>query len=329
MVIKPTIKIKVVDFWSKNGIAGEADFIKSCISKRFNIVYSDKPDFIIYSDFGKKYLTYDCKRIYFTMEAFTPDFLECDYAFSFDFPINERNYRLPFYYLYENYLEPAANRHKTPFNAESLLNRKFCSFMVSSDFGTDRNAFFEQLCQYKKVDSGGKLLNNIGSYVGRSHQEMVEFYSQYKFSLAFENRLYEGYTTEKMAQRFACNTLPIYWGNPLVAKDFNLKCFINAHDYADFDALMAKIIEIDNDDELYLSYFKEPIFDNGIDNEFINWGNISQRLDAIFLDKDKIFVDKKGVKKYLNWLKFIRLRIAKVLVSETKSGIVRIKRYFS
>lgn len=34
-------------------------------------------------------------------------------------------------------------------------------------------------------------------------------------------------------------------------------------------------------------------------------------------------------KKYCNWLKFIKLRVTKVLVSETRSGIVRIKKLFS
>jgi len=47
-----------------------------------------------------------------------------------------------------------------------------------------------------------------------------------------------------------------------VVNDFNPTTFINARDFENFDELVEYIIKVDNDDELYASYFKEPIFSN-------------------------------------------------------------------
>ena len=90
----------------------------------------------------------------------------------------------------------------------------------------------------------------------------IEHNNNYKFAIAFENEDYPGYVTEKICDIYKSNCIPIYWGTKEVVKDFNPKTFINATDYANFDDLVEYIIKVDNDEELYNSYFQEPMFSN-------------------------------------------------------------------
>ena len=116
------------------------------------------------------------------------------------------------------------------------------------------------MSKYKKVDCGGRWMNNIGYVV----QDKREFQSTYKFSIAFENNAYrpqhKGYTTEKIMEPMTVNSIPIYWGNPDIYKEFNTKSFINYYDHNDFKEMIEKIVEIDNDQEKYLEMISNPWF---------------------------------------------------------------------
>ncbi|WP_243283939.1 glycosyltransferase family 10 domain-containing protein, partial [Flavonifractor plautii] len=79
------------------------------------------------------------------------------------------------------------------------------------------------------------------------------------FTIAFENAFMPGYTTEKLVDPFLSHSIPIYWGNPEVTKYYNPKAFINCNDYDnDFDAVIKRVIELDNDKEQYLQMLREP-----------------------------------------------------------------------
>jgi hypothetical protein len=54
----------------------------------------------------------------------------------------------------------------------------------------------------------------------------------------------------------------VHYEPPFWVKDFNPNTFINANDFVTIDELVEYIIKIDNNDELYASYFKETIFSN-------------------------------------------------------------------
>ena len=53
--------------------------------------------------------------------------------------------------------------------------------------------------------------------------------------------------------------MPIYWGNPDIASEFNPDSFINCHDFASFEEAVEFIRKVDQDDELYLKMAKAPI----------------------------------------------------------------------
>ncbi|WP_285693457.1 glycosyltransferase family 10 domain-containing protein, partial [Helicobacter ailurogastricus] len=95
---------------------------------------------------------------------------------------------------------------------------------------------------------GGGVFNTIGHLVQNKH----EFISGYKFNLCFENSIGLGYTTEKIIDAYFAHTIPIYWGNPEVAKDFNPKSFVNVHDFKDFKEALDFIRYLDTHNNAYL-----------------------------------------------------------------------------
>ena len=92
-------------------------------------------------------------------------------------------------------------------------------FLVSNGGCEIRNKFFKKLCEYKKVDSFGKIFRNCDVIIpGRDDsnkwdEDYLNIIGQYKFMITFENILGQGITSEKFINAFKGNTLPIYWGN--------------------------------------------------------------------------------------------------------------------
>ena len=93
--MKKDLKIAFVDFASDFDVNNN-DFI-SILSERYNVVVDSKnPDYLFYSNFGNRYLKYDCIRIFYTGECITPDFNLCDYAMAFDrISFGDRYLRMP------------------------------------------------------------------------------------------------------------------------------------------------------------------------------------------------------------------------------------------
>ncbi len=253
--LKKKIKIKFVDQ------DGFDDVALPLLRKHYEIEFSDNPDYLFYSNFGKEHLKYDCIKIFSTGECVIPNFNECDYATGFDYiDFSDRYLRLPLCSSMvrngKSILETAYNRGE---DLPEVKEKKFCSFVVSNAKGMyARTAMFNLLNTYKKVDSGGKYLNNIGYCV----DDKRLFEHEHKFCLTFENTRYPGYTTEKISDAFSSGAIPIYFGDPLVDRIFNPKAFINVSDFSDFNDAFEYIRKVDNDDELYQSILNEPIYIN-------------------------------------------------------------------
>lgn len=148
---------------------------------------------------------------------------------------------------------------------ENIIKSKgeFCSFVVSKgDEYVDRKRedIFRMLSQYKKVNSGGRFLNNIGEPEGVP--DKLAFQKQHKFAIAFENTSHAGYATEKIVQAFAAKTVPIYWGDPLIENVFNPEAFINCHKYDSFADVVREVARIDQDDAAYQRMINAPALIN-------------------------------------------------------------------
>ena len=253
--MKRKIKIDFSDFWG--GFDKTDNYFYNLLKEEFDVEISSNPDYLFFSLFGQSHQRYNCKKIFYTGENIAPPLGYCDYSFSFDYLDDARNYRLPHYLLYDGYYELALEKQID----ESLAKRKFCNFVVSNGDCQQRNRFFEKLSKYKKVDSGGRFANNIGYAV----PDKRKFQSEYKFSIAFENNAYRsqnpGYTTEKIMEPMTVNSIPLYWGNPLIGKEFNTESFINFYDFKSEDDMIDYIIELDKDDGRYLKMLNKPWFE--------------------------------------------------------------------
>lgn len=256
------IKINFSDFWG--GFNRTDNYFYNLLKEDFDIEISNNPDFLFFSLFGNQHQQLNCKKIFYTGENVAPPLGYCDYSFSFDYLDDSRNYRLPHYLLYDGYYDL-----QNPKSIEkNLAKRKFCNFVVSNGNCEIRNSFFTKLSKYKKVDSGGRFMNNIGGPV----QNKRQFQSEYKFTIAFENNAYRpehpGYTTEKIMEPMTVNSMPIYWGNPEIGKEFNTKSFVNYYDFKSEDDLIGYIIELDKNEDKYLEKLNQPWFtDNNIPND--------------------------------------------------------------
>ena len=272
--MKPVIKLAYSDFWPE--FNRETDYFTQIIRRHYTVEWSDQPDFLIYSVFGFEYLRYSCVRIFYTGENVRPDFRDCDYAFSFDYLDRPEHYRLPFY----AYRSAGANLEdpSRDFEAELARKTRFCTFVYSDPSGIRRNRFLKKLSRYKRVDSGGNYLNNVGGRVA----DKLAFLREGKFTIAFEHTSYPGYTTEKITDALWAGTMPIYWGNPLINRDFNTGHFLNAHDFENDDELIGRIVELDRDDEQYLAVMRRPVFSDGVDSPFSREANILAQFDRIF-----------------------------------------------
>ena len=225
------------------------------------------PDVLFYSIFGNNVHSYAARRkVFYTGEA-VPHRTDADFNITFD-ASNAINTRMPLWVccLDETILKESLRRRQrtnSDASCDNIKREKFCSYIASHPgFDPRRNAFVQMLStKYKRVDCGGRDLNNIGITVplGINASGTIEHNKQYKFAVAFENRHYPGYVTEKIYDVYKSGCIPIYWGTPDVVKDFNPSTFINANDFPDFNALIDHIRRVDCDDELYASYFKEPI----------------------------------------------------------------------
>lgn len=103
------------------------------------------------------------------------------------------------------------------------------------------------LSKYKKVDSGGIFLNNIGFRVSNK----FEFLSNYKFSICFENKQNIGYCTEKLVQVFLQGTIPIYFGDNSIVNIFNTKSYVHILKKRNFSKAIKLIETIYKDETLY------------------------------------------------------------------------------
>ncbi|MDG2169045.1 MAG: glycosyltransferase family 10 [Opitutales bacterium] len=272
--------------------------IEALLRKRFNIeIDQDKPDYVIYGTFGFDFLKYeDCIRIYLPGENEIPDFNLCDFAFGYHWlDFEDRYQRLPNYLLYDQYKDLLKRRRsRTSDSSAEDLPPRFCNFIYTNGIGHPfRDQLFEKLHAAKKVDSAGAHLRNIDEQIGDAYKgdwtiPKVDFQKQYRFSIACENAPTNGYTTEKIIHALAADTIPIYWGNPEIGKEFNTKRFINCYDYQSLDDIVDHIMSLENDPTQISKMLQEPFFPDDQELEDLSEDRILQQFDNIFsADKEQ------------------------------------------
>ncbi len=248
-----------------DGLEWDASAPEILIATEF--IYYRKP---LFEQFRRLYPFARVKAICL-QEALEPDFNVFDYAFGFGdaHSGDPRFCRLPGpLEMFGGFLDGSRSNSLTdPAAAAEELSAKtgFCNFIYSNPAAHPmRDAIFRKLCEYKKVDSLGRHLNNVtkpGTGWSGSHKaEGLALRRPYKFSIASENARFAGYVSEKILVALQAHTVPVYWGDPDIAETVNPECFINAADYPDLDALLQRVREVDADDALWIRYVTAPWF---------------------------------------------------------------------
>jgi|25_taG_2_1085351.scaffolds.fasta_scaffold00143_35 hypothetical protein len=285
------IKLWYSDFYK--GFEPSNNFLQELLSKHYKISLDPKePDFLIYSCYGKDFLNYKKSvRIFYTGENLIPDFNLCDYAIGFShLEFGDRYLRYPNFALIPDQFEELLKQRS--FTVEDVQKKTyFCNFIYSnSQADPARDEFFHLLNNYKRVMSPGRHLHNATMDIGGRFAKdwmysKLEFQSKCKFSIAFENSSSPGYTTEKLMHAYITNTIPIYWGNPEVVKDFNPKSLINCHEYGNLEEVVEKVKEIDENNQLASEILNEPPFRENIIPTNLREETLEKFLYSIF-DRD-------------------------------------------
>ena len=274
------IKVNFTGLSIRNEFDPNNNYILDILKKHYEIEVCDDPDYLIcgilYAGWWcaglyHKYVLESSKiRIMFGGENLVPDYNLVDYSIC----------QYPIKYLDRNCYFPcgveAFTSGKTQFRELQDKNRDypdnfletkeyFASFIASHDSEYNiRGNFFKALNRRKRVESVGSYLNNMpeGQTVDWLDGSKEKFLKKCKFSLCFESTKHEGFITEKIVEAFYCDTIPIYYGSSNIKEIFNPKAFIDISDYPDFDSAIERILEIENDDNLYLEMLRQPIFNN-------------------------------------------------------------------
>ena len=311
---KSILKINFCSFWPN--FDPKDNYFYHLLSRDYRVEISNKPDFLIYSKFGFDFLKYNCIRIFYTAENARPNFNQCDFAFSFDHDDSgNRNYRLPFYAIMTSALEKLLGPKP---DYQEIISQKsgFCNMVVSNGNALERIEFFHKLSRYKKVDSGGRYLNNIGGPV----KDKQAFVRKYKFTIAFENDSYPGYTTEKIFHAMLCHSIPIYWGNPRIAEDFNPESFINIHDFQNFEDAIEYVKKVDQDELLYRKYLEASYFKNNQLNPCFDRINVLNKFKEIIESKGRIQPIAKTLRGHYGTLQRFKERYSWLLKSYLKKS---------
>jgi hypothetical protein len=198
---------------------------------------------------------------------------KCDFAFTFDFSDDPRHYRLPLWVLQVDWFDkggygnpefilPLSQIENNDFMSHP--KNKFCAF-IFNNVTKERVETYKLFSSYKQVDGYGNPFGNW--FYGESNKYKI--LQHYRFSICFENRKYSGYYTEKPFHAKTAGTIPIYYSDELVSNDFNEKAFLNLNDFNSTEELLERVKEIDQDEALYKSYFRQPLFREGkIKKEF-------------------------------------------------------------
>ena len=267
--MKKSIKIKFIGFQSKNYINGlpikDTWFYKT-LEKNYEINETDDADYVICSCFDLyKYCSAKQVRIMYSGENYIPDYNLIDYSLcSYPIAFGDRNFFLPASLFGYDGERKNIEKRKNCFDNSILKTKpKFANLIASYDSeGNYRSKLFDVLSEYKHIDSPGKFKKNCTDEVKFQDNSKILFQKAFKFSLCIESAVNAGFNTEKILVAFYAETIPIYYGDPDIAKIFNPKAFINVADYDTIQDVVDKIIEIDNNDELYLSMLNEPVFHN-------------------------------------------------------------------
>jgi hypothetical protein len=190
------------------------------------------------------------------------------------------------------------NKNIKQFNNEKT---KFLAFCVSNGNAysncANRINIFNKFCQAFP----DKIIEALGSEYGNykeKHRKIegyhatlntIEEYSKFKFVLAIENNIKEGYVTEKIINAFASGAVPIYQGcSKTVKKQFNKKCYIDINDFKSIEDCIEYVKNISNEE------YNKMITTDIYNREQYDILNIIDKNDNYQFEKSEYWINMKN-----------------------------------
>lgn len=233
-------------------------------------------------------------RVFVGAEAEFPNLNVFDFSVGFDeLDFHGRHVRIHPSYLFEDVF-PAGwvSTMATLTGAKGFHQRRFCDFIYSNNRAHPmRDNLFLELSKFKPVDALGKhnplrkglktsFLPKTPAPPRALMEKKVRMQMGYRFSIVAENARYLGYTSEKILSSLLAGQVPIYWGNPHIAQDFNSRRIIRVEDFSNLKSLQDYVREIDGDKEAWEKIVSEPWYSS---KSKVRLQTSSPRLDD-FLD---------------------------------------------
>jgi hypothetical protein len=296
--MRPVVKLRCVNFF--DGFSDEMcrTHILMDLCDEFTFVFTDDPHILIVGCYGQQSIpqTSAVKVGYYT-ENLAPDLTSFDYFFGCeytDFLASPKYCKRVFGPLdvdaFQGCKDPElALRGKT----------RFCNFIYSARVPF-RERFCARLSRYKQVSAPGKALNNCSDLLERGSKDWqkakLEYLRSFKFTIAFENSRRIGYTTEKLYDALAADTVPVYWGDPLLETVVNREAVVFVD--GDWERDLLPWLRLPEARIPFKPYFREPSLRNrvfGRANDAIDWlrarvpytkGFASAIQEVMFLDND-------------------------------------------
>ena len=146
---------------------------------------------------------------------------------------------------------------KPPVNSHSLLHERYLTLKWFAENHPDEFSLYSRAIHPKTYESfqglgvlqkiaptllvaqitravaaRRKALFDIVNKGPVAHDQKIPVLRQYRFNIAYENTgNLPGYLTEKIFDSFAACCVPIYWGDPDVAKSIPKECFVDRRDF--------------------------------------------------------------------------------------------------
>lgn len=228
--------------YEKTGIYGSIviEYLLRKIYGPIDIQWVAKPgcDFIVQSNNGRLWNKQDKKYIYWSGESYEPH--KNSYATS---SINISTTTLFKEMIYTPYVLYSPYLYKDR-AYKGVKDRKHFLAYCSSHKVPEREDFFA-----KCVDTiGSDTCHSFGNCDGNrpsskkskvkgawDNNALIETYKDYKFVIAFENGVVDGYVTEKILNAFYSGAIPVYHGSANINELFNPTAFINVSDFKSYE----------------------------------------------------------------------------------------------
>ncbi len=182
---------------------------------------------------------------------------------------NPNIYSIPFACLHFDYKKPQRYYN----NPKQFKQRKLLGYCNSNTVEI-REILVDMIAEKADDDQVFALGKSIGTSNKikikkidgmHSTDNVINEYSNYKFIIAMENKIADGYITEKIINAFKSGAIPIYWGDPKIAKElFNEKAFVCVNDFETIDDCADYIINLSNDSDKMKKMISEPVFKNNV-----------------------------------------------------------------